>query len=407
MDSAPWRQQKRNQSELNDMKTSKITAIGVGIFLTLSVNADAGDFKHITIDGSFNDWAGIQPVVIDPMDTTSSIDYAAVYIANDADYLYLRITLHVPGDPFTSRENIFIDADNDVATGCSFGGIGSEMLIQGGLGYEERAGGFNDGFNFNGLDWAAAPTVAATNFEVRISRRAAYTSAPPGPVFTSDTIAVVLEAETSNFSSVEFAPDSGGQTYTFAPTPAAATGNSTLVALTGSSWQLNASGTYLGTAWREIGYDDTQADWTPGAGLFGYTTNASAYPAAIQTPVATGRAVYYLRTHFQFTNEPASVILVASNYLSDGAVFYLNGAEVKRVRLSSGDVSFSTAATGGPSVKGHQTSGDTAELVFGMSLLAAAQYPAVFTDPSQPPDRSVGAGDATTFSAEFIGTPPL
>ena len=412
------------------MRTSKITPIGVGIFLTLSVNVGAGDFKHITIDGSFNDWAGIQPVLIDPSDTTSSIDYAAVYIANDADYLYLRITLHVPGDPFTSRENIFIDADNDVATGFSFGGIGSEMLIQSGVGYEERAGGFNDGFNFNGLDWAAAPTVAATNFEVRISRRAAYTSAPPGPVFTSDTIAVVLEAETSNFSSVEFAPDSGGQTYTFAPTPAAATGNSTLVTLTGSSWQLNASGTDLGTAWHENGYDDTQAGWTSGGGLFGYTTNASAYPAAIQTPVATGRAVYYLRTHFQFTNEPASVILVASNYLSDGAVIYLNGAEVKRVRLPSGDVSFSTAATGGPSVKGeaelaglataplligdnvlavevHQTSGDTAELVFGMSLLAATQYPAVFTDPSQPPDRSVGAGDATTFSAEFIGTPPL
>ena len=172
------------------MRTSKITAIGVGIFLTLSVNVGAGDFKHITIDGSFNDWAGIQPVLIDPSDTTSSIDYAAVYIANDADYLYLRITLHVPGDPFTSRENIFIDADNDVATGFSFGGIGSEMLIQSGVGYEERAGGFNDGFNFNGLDWAAAPIVATTNFEVRISRRAAYTSAPPGPVFTSDTIAL-------------------------------------------------------------------------------------------------------------------------------------------------------------------------------------------------------------------------
>src|SRR5207302_8583562 len=132
------------------MRTSKITPIGIGIFLTLSVNVGAGDFKHITIDGSFNDWAGIQPVLIDPSDTTSSMDYAAVYMANDADYLFLRITLHVRGDPFTSRENIFIDADNDVATGFSFGGIGSEMLIQGGLGYEERAGGCNDGRTFTG-----------------------------------------------------------------------------------------------------------------------------------------------------------------------------------------------------------------------------------------------------------------
>ena len=181
-------------------------------------------------------------------------------------------------------------------------------------------------------------------------------------------------------------------------------------------------------AWREIGYDDTQAGWVSGAGLFGFTTNAAPYPAPIQTPLSG--STYYLRTRFQWTNEPASVVLVASNYLSDGAVFYLNGAEVKRVRLPSGDVSFNTAAAGGPSTKGqvelagfpaaplvigenvlavevHQTGGDTAELVFGMSLTAAHQFPAVITDPSQPADRSVGAGAPTTFSAEFLGTPPL
>jgi len=96
------------------------------------------------------------------------------------------------------------------------------------------------------------------------------------------------------------------------------------------------------------------------------------------------------------------------------------------VRLPSGQVSFNTAATSGPwlswpvspprrwssgktflAVEVHQTSGDTADLVFGMSLTAARQFPAVFTDPSQPADRSVGAGDPTTFSAEFLGTPPL
>ena len=410
------------------MNTSKITSAGIGLLLILSVRA--GDFKHITIDGSFDDWAGIQPALLDPSDTTNSIDYAAVYVANDAEYLYLRITLHAPGDPFTSHENLFIDSDNDAATGHSFSGIGSEMLIQGGVGHEERAGGFNDGFFIDGLNWAAAPSGAATNFEFRISRRAAYTSEPPGPVFLIDTIAFVLEAETSNYLPVEYAPDSGGQTYTFAPAPPAAMGNSTLVTLTNSPWQLNASGTDLGTAWREVGFDDTQAGWTSGEGLFGYTTNPSAYPTAIQTPVAAGTLTYYLRNHFQFTNDPAGVILVALTYLSDGAVVYLNGAEVKRVRMPSGDVLFGTSATGGPAAKGqaelaglptaplvigdnvlavevHQTSGDTADLVFGMSFGPATQHPVVITDPSQPADRSVGAGDPTTFSAEFIGTAPL
>src|SRR5437016_8942380 len=179
---------------MNGMKTQGFVTGGFALASLFALNVTAGDFKHIAIDGSFDDWAGISPAFEDLSDTTNSIDYAAVYIANDADYLYLRFTLYAPGDPFTSRENIFIDADNDVASGFPVGGIGSEMLIQSGVGYEERAGMFNDGFTFGGLDWAAAPTVATTNFELRISRLAAYTSQPPGPVFAGDTIAFVLEA---------------------------------------------------------------------------------------------------------------------------------------------------------------------------------------------------------------------
>ena len=116
-----------------------------------ALNVTAGDFKHITIDGSFDDWAGIPAAFEDLSDTMNSIDYAAVYVANDTNYLYLRFTLYAPGHPFTSHENIFIDADNNLATGFSVRGIGSEILIQSGVGYEERAGGFNDGFNFDGL----------------------------------------------------------------------------------------------------------------------------------------------------------------------------------------------------------------------------------------------------------------
>src|SRR5437879_5122667 len=196
------------------MKIPGFLTIGLALVTAFALSVTAGDFKHIAIDGSFDDWASIPPAFEDLSDTTNSIDYAAVYVANDADYLHLRFTLYAPGDPFTSRENIFIDADNNPSSGFPVSGIGSEMLIQSGVGYEERAGMFNDGFNFDGLDWAAAPNIAATNFEVRISRHAAYTSQPPGPVFGSDTIALVLEAETPNFTSVEFAPDSGGQTYT-------------------------------------------------------------------------------------------------------------------------------------------------------------------------------------------------
>src|SRR6266542_3279102 len=153
-----------------------VLTIGLALVTAFAFSVTAGDFKRIAIDGSFDDWAGIPPAFEDLSDTTSSIDYAAVYVANDADYLYLRFTLYAPGNPFTSTENIFIDADNDPATGYHpIGAMGSEMLIQGGAGYQEKGGGFNEG-TIDGLDWAAAPGVVATNFEVRISRLAAYTA---------------------------------------------------------------------------------------------------------------------------------------------------------------------------------------------------------------------------------------
>ena len=426
------------------MKATKYATL---LFVTgsaFAIHAVAGEFKHITVDGSFEDWAGVPPAYedlafqddpryqADPTPFAGVTDLKSVYLAHDYQYLYVRLTLYAPGNPFTAQNNIFIDADNASTGFSAFGLIGSEMLIQSGTGYQEKNGAFVDDVTPNsigGLDWAAAPAGDGTNFEFRISRKATY-DFDNLPVFTGDTIAIVLEAENSHFATQDTAPDDQGLVYTFTPAPPAATSNLALLTLTGSTWQVNASGSDLGTAWREVDFDDTQAGWAPGAGLFGFTTNATAYPVPIQTPLSSSNTTYYLRARFQWTNDPASVILVASNYLSDGAVFYLNGAEVKRIRLPGGNVAFNTSANGGPLVTGqpelvglatgplligtnvlavevHQTGGDTNDLVFGMSLLAATQYPVIITDPLQPADRSTGAGDPTTFSAEFIGTPPL
>jgi hypothetical protein len=427
------------------MKTLKSWNLWFMLASAFALTAPASQFKHITVDGSFEDWAGVPPAYEDPAfaddpryqaDPTpfaGVTDLKTIYLAHDDQYLYVRLTLYAPGDPFTAQNNIFIDADNDVATGfAAFSLIGSEMLIQSGTGYQEKNGSFVDDVTPNSigaLDWAAAPAGVSTNFEFRISRKATYDS-DSLPVFTGNTIAIVLEAENAHFDPEDTAPDDQGLVYSFTPAPPPAVANSPLISLSGSSWQVNASGTDLGTAWREVDFDDTQAGWISGAGLFGFTTNAPAYPAAIQTPFASGNTTYYFRTSFEWTNDPGSVILVASNYLSDGAVFYLNGAEVKRIRLPSGEIAFNTSATGGPAIAGqpelagiatgplvigtnvlavevHQTGGDTSDLVFGMSLLAATQYPATITDLSLPADRSVGAGDPTTFAAEFIGTQPL
>ena len=59
---------------------------------------------------------------------------------------------------------------------------------------------------------------------------------------------------------------------------------------------------------------------------------------------------YYCRTHFTFTNGLGGVSLVLSNYVDDGAVFYLNGAEIYRLRMAPAPavIANSTLASGYP-----------------------------------------------------------
>jgi hypothetical protein len=416
------------------MKCNSLSNFAVAALLTaaLATGAAEGTFKRITIDGSFADWAGVPIAWADPSETTAGADFRDVYVANDEQYLYIRFTLYTNDSPFTARNNIFIDADNNPGSGFHPLGLafGSEMLIQSGTGYQEKSGGFNEGA-INGLGWAASPTANATDFELRISRAATYAS-DSLLVFTESTVAILLESENTSFVAVDLAPDTGNSIiYPFVNPPPPLTGNLQLIPLTGYPWRYDDRGGDWGTIWREPAFNDIENTFRDGSALFGFTTNAAVYPAPIQTPLDNpGRTTYYFRAYFEWTNDPAGVVLVASNYLSDGAAFYLNGTEMKRLRLPPGPVLFNTPATGGPAVKGqpelagfsagalvigtnvlavelHQTAGDTNDMVFGLSLLASTQFPVVFTDSIQPTNRNVVAGRPTTFVAEVIGSPPL
>ncbi|MCW5558414.1 MAG: immunoglobulin domain-containing protein, partial [Verrucomicrobiae bacterium] len=404
------------------------TALAIAALVALvAPAANAGTFKTIRIDGSFGDWAGVPVAYEDPADSTESADYRRIYLANDDEYLYLRFTLEQPANPFLSNANLFLDTDANPDTGFRVL-LGSELLVQGGVGYDERNGGFNEG-GVNDLGWLSAPGGEATEFEVRIARAATYAGDGAG-VFTGDTIALLLEAEDTNYARKETAPDFEGLVYTFAPAPPLLTAPVTLAALTGTSWRVNDSGTDLGTAWREPEFDDSAAPWREGSGLFGYTDAPGAYPAAIATPLATTAGTAYLRTTFAWDSNPANLVFAISNLLSDGAVFYLNGAEVRRVRLPSGEVTFATPATGGPAAAGqvevfgisgaplvsgdnvlavelHQATGTLADLVFGLSLTATPEFSVQWVDTAEPADQTAVAGDVVTLTAEVLGTPPL
>jgi hypothetical protein len=384
-------------------------------------------FKHITIDGSFADWAGVSPAYEDPQDSSTSADYKTVYVAHDDDFLYIRFTLHTPHVLFTSHENIFVDTDDDPSTGYSVI-IGSEMLIQGGSGYQEANGVFNAG-TIDGLNWAASPggpsdDFEVQDFEVRISRHATNTS-DGSPVFNSDTISFLLESEDANYARQDTAPDNEGIEYTFTPAPPPLGQAVDLVTAGSSTWQYLTPTAAPGADWNLPTFDDSA--WSSGQGPFGYPQVGAR--GTVKTPLPNGSPVAYLRTRFDWTNDVAGIVLAASTLLSDGAVFYLNGQEVRRIRMPAGPIGFNTAATGGnlgtsPEVFGidpgalvigenviavevHDQIQNASELFFDLGLRATTNYPVVITDATQPADRSVVAGQPTTFTVEVLGTEPL
>ena len=189
-----------------------VSAFGFG---AVAQTAVPGAFKHITVDGSFGDWAGVSVAYTASQGPANAIQYENVYIANDQTNLFIRFTLYAPrtGAFANTYDNIFIDADNNPGTGFPVGGIGSEMLVQWGGGYQEKNGGFNE-TTINNLGWAVAGSVDSRDFELAISLGATYAS-DGTPVFTTDTLAILLEGDDTSYNSVEFVAN-GGLVYTLA-----------------------------------------------------------------------------------------------------------------------------------------------------------------------------------------------
>ena len=119
-----------------------------------------------------------------------------------------------------------------------------------------------------------------------------------------------------------------------------------VINITNHVWKYLVEGTNQGTAWREPDFDD--GSWNSGVGLFGFESVPGVYPHPFQTtwPPIDGRITYYARTHFQW-NGPLNwpdVLLRTTNYIDDGAAFYLNGLEIGRVRLTNEVIEFDTPA---------------------------------------------------------------
>jgi hypothetical protein len=177
-----------------------------------AVPAADSEYRPIVVDGSFTDWAGAIVNLTDSSEGTP-VDYASVSVANDATRLFIRFSLHAAAQPFsTFNTHLFIDADNNPATGFQVGGasFGSELMVEGSNGYDQRAGGFNAGI-VSGLGWVLQPLASGTEFELQLNRAAVYANG--APVFPGNTFRLLLQDNRGDTTGLE------GLQYSFAPAP--------------------------------------------------------------------------------------------------------------------------------------------------------------------------------------------
>lgn len=186
-----------------------------------------------------------------------------------------------------------------------------------------------------------------------------------------------------------------------------------------------------GVNWKATNYNDSA--WWQGYGVFAYEPDTpDVYAAGGGINTALNRAVganniitYYFRTQFIFPTNTTNVILYCTNLVDDGAVVYLNGQELYRLRVTPPTPAYGDFASGGPPAEGtqelvtivssllrrgtntlavelHDTSGSS-DVAFGMGLSYGLGDRAVIT--RQPASNIVAAvGDDVTLTVGATGT---
>ena len=139
----------------------------------------------------------------------------------------------------------------------------------------------------------------------------------------------------------------------------------------GATWLYLDDGSDQGTAWLEPGFADES--WASGPAHLGYgdgdeTTVVNGGPAGSR------QITTYFRLHFDVAN-PASISGLRLEIVrDDGAIVYLNGAEVYRTNMPGGSVGFNTQASsaigGSDESSFNTTTGPPGLLVSGDNVLA-------------------------------------
>lgn len=172
--------------------------------------AARADLMPIQLDGFFDDWAEVQPLHVDAAGDGGTVDFRAVAVANDHEYLYLsfEVTGEVQPDELQSME-LYLDTDLNAATGTAFGGIGAELVWRfGNRNGTYRPAGTSYTVYHDNVGLMMGPTVSNDRFEVALRR--GITPAGGVPFLTGGAVRFILRDATSG----DLCPNSGSIAYT-------------------------------------------------------------------------------------------------------------------------------------------------------------------------------------------------
>ncbi len=128
--------------------------------------------------------------------------------------------------------------------------------------------------------------------------------------------------------------------------PPAPTLESRIVLPAGSVWKYLDTGALTGTSWREPGFDDS--NWKSGRAPLGYDLETQPATVISYGPEADHKHLTaWFRTTFVVTNAAAYHRLLLRYRRDDGIAVYLNGMEVLRDNLPSGELTPLSLATEG------------------------------------------------------------
>ncbi len=160
----------------------------------------------IVLDGGFDDWSAVGVAATDASgDGGNGVDFGRVWATNDDRFFFLRFEtgIEVQGDEQQSIR-LYLDTDDDPATGVSYAGIGADLVWD----FGQRSGSFRgSSIEHPDVGLLLAPTVSNTEFEIALRLDAEIGGQP---VFPSSQVKLLLR----DTSGGDHVPDAGAMTAT-------------------------------------------------------------------------------------------------------------------------------------------------------------------------------------------------